>query len=468
MQDVILILNYDNKQAMIIATALRAEGIRCRVVPGDTTAAEVEAAAPRGVILTGGAPLCAFDSRLLCSALPMLALGGSARSLCLQLGGEVAQGVPVQDIADMTLEGDPLFGDGHNGLRCETDALPLTLPETAHAVIHGEDGAVLGFVQNDLPLYGLQLTPEKNNPDWSDILLHFARDLCHCSADWNTERFISEMVEEIRAAAGEDGVAVCAISGGIDSGVSALLGHLALGERMHAFFVDTGFFRRGEKEEVLRIYRDRMGLDVTVLETADSFLTAIEGVTENRQKQHIVSRRLAQILDGQFAGLNATLLLKGTNCADLMMEGAPAGDDRDFLPVKELFKGEIRAVGRALGLPEEAINRQSFPGSGLANRIGGEVTAERLALLRECDAIFREEIETAALQKKLFKYYTVLQPNRDGMVVLRALSASGSTARLPYEVLENVARRVDRLTGGKCRVVYDMTMTNIKENMEWA
>ena len=468
MQDLILILNDDNRQAMIIATALRAEGIRCRVVPGDISAAEVEAAAPGGVILTGGAPLCAFDSRLLCSALPILALGGSARSLCLQLGGEVAQGLPARDIADMILEGDPLFGDGQDGLRCETDVLPLTLPETAHAVIRGEDEAVLGFVHNDLPLYGLQLTPEKNNPDWSDILLRFARDLCGCAADWNTEKFISETVEEIRAAAGEDGIALCAISGGIDSGVSALLGHLALGDRMRAFFVDTGFFRRGEKEEVLRVYRDRMGLDVTVLDEADSFLAAMEGVTENRQKQHIVSRRLAQILDGQFSGLNASLLLKGTNCADLMMENGSAGDERDFLPVKELFKDEIRAVGRALGLPEEAVNRQSFPGSGLANRIGGEVTAEKLALLRECDAIFREEIEAAALQKKLFKYFTVLQPNRDGMVVLRALSASGSPARLPYEVLENVAQRVDKLTGGKCRVVYDMTMTDIKENMEWA
>ena len=316
-------------------------------------------------------------------------------------------------------------------------------------------------------VWGLAAPLERNDPATIQLLNNFCRDVCGCTPWWSERVFIERAQAQIAEAAG-DGEALCALSGGVDSGVTALLGQLALGQRLHCIFIDTGFLREDEADEVMEAYQNQLGMVVRRVDARAEFLLAIKGVTDPGEKERIIRSLLREVLRREAASFpNVKLLLRGTNYADEIDPAdatSPIGGAM-LEPVKELFKDEIRHVGESLGMPAAMTTRQPFPGSGLATRIMASVTAERLDILRTADAIFRKEIELAGLQKRLWQYYASMAvsplPNGGLLVILRAVQASeggaGLPARLPSDLLERVTADITRECPDVQRVFYDCT-----------
>ena len=327
---------------------------------------------------------------------------------------------------------------------------------------------MVGLRVRQRDVYGLAFPLERNDPSTVQLLTNFCCRKCGCTRWWSERAFIEEAKTAIAEAA-DGGDALCALSGGVDSGVCALLGSLALGTRLHCIFVDTGLLREGEAEEVMEAYQLQLGLNVRRIDARAEFMLALQGVTDPGETERIIRSLLRDILRREAKAIpGVTLLLRGTNYAD-----TPSPEDNAALldglrviePVRELFKDEIRHVGESLGLPQSMTSRQPFPGSGLASRIMASVTAERLAILREADAIFRKEIEAAGLHRRLWQYFAALAlsplPGGGVMIILRAVQAveggSGMPARLPSDLLERVTEDILRTCPDVQRVFYDYT-----------
>ena len=485
MRDMVFVLNFDGLSSRSIARKLRAERFFCKIVPGNVSVEEVKSQAPLGLILAGGSTgerlKMDFDPQLLLLGVPVLALGDAAPALLNQLGGKAAPETLSRQVATVTYDDSRLFAQLEPGERLLCGVHPLLLSETLVPCAQTGDTAI-GFRHQELPVFGLQLQIEQNDTDGMQILVNFAQDVCGCTAWWDNDAFVERAVEEIRRIVGE-GTAVCALSGGVDSGVCALLGHMAIGARLKCIFVDTGLLRKNEVQAVLGFYRDTMGLNIRCVDARERFLTAIAGVTGAAQKQEIIARLLEEILEEEVqATSGADVLLHGTNYNDRMQENGAAVFAAGFAsgkavmvePVRELFKDEIRRIAEDLGLPPNIITRQPFPDSGLALRILSDVTNEKLDILREADAIFRDEVEKSGQGKRLWQHFAILSANpADGkmVVLLRAVHASegamAMAARLSYDLLERVVDRILREVPKVSRVVYDLTPSNNYEGIEW-
>ena len=472
MQDYVILVNLDDTTCHALARRLRADGTYCRIMPGTVTADELLQAEPLGVILasgcTGKAAALPQMMDYLQSGLPMLCLGDAALTLCRTLGGEVTTG-EESGIVTVQLDGaDPLFSGIEDGERFLPDLRGMILSADQGKVCATAGDAVIGLHMRQRDVWGLTFPLERNDPTTGQLLGNFCRDVCGCTAWWSERTFIERAKEQIIEAAG-DGEALCALSGGVDSGVSALLGHLALGQRLHCIFIDTGFLREGEADEVMEAYQQQIGLNVRRIDARAEFLLALKGVTDPGEKERIIRSLLREVLRKEAAAFpKVTLLLKGTNYGDI-----PSPEDAGALPVavqviepvKELFKDEIRHVGESLGMPAAITSRQPFPGTGLATRVMAAVTAERLAILRIADAIFRREVESAGLQKRLWQYYAAMAvsplPQGGLIMILRAVQASeggaGLPARLPSDLLERVTADIQRECPDVQRVFYDYT-----------
>ena len=489
MRDMVLILSFDGANGRSVARKLRAERVFCKIVPADIALEEVKNQEPLGIVLAGGSQgslsLPGFHTELLDLGLPVLALGDAAAAVCTLLGGQASDSFLEQAAASVSYQAElSLFEEVAEGERMMTFVRPLTLLEGISAAAWSEE-AVIGYAQEEKKLYGLQFQVEQNDPDGILILANFALKICGCTAWWDSTAFIARAVDEIRRVTG-DGAVLCAISGGVDSGVCAMLGHKAVGARMKCVFVDTGLLRKGESDYVLSFYRDVLGLKVEKVDAADRFLRELSGIEEPQRKKRVISRLLQDILSAE-AGRNpdATVLLQGTNYSD-SPDGMGA-DSRMSMneryrqailvePVKELFKDEIRRVGEELGMPPEIYTRQPFPGAGLALRIMGDVTAQRLTILREADAIFQEEVAASGQGKRLQKHFAVLSDlGEHGMsgiaICLRAVHASESStamaARLPSDLLERISMRILKTLPQVVRVLYDLTPSYNFSGIEW-
>lgn len=471
MQDYVVLINLDDGICHALARRLRAESIYCRIMPAEATADEVLEADARGVILATGCTGHAADVPLMMDylqmGLPMLCLGDAALTLCRTLGGEISE-APSGIVTVAFDHEDALFDDVEDGERYLPECRAMAFSGEQGDVCAAADDAVIGMRVRQRDVWGLAFPLERNDPATVQLLLNFCRDKCGCTQWWTERAFIERAKTAIAEAAGEND-ALCALSGGVDSGVSALLGHLALGQRLHCIFVDTGLLREGEAEEVMTAYQQQIGLNVRRVDARAEFLLALKGVTDPGEKERIVRSLLRDVLRREGEALpGVKLLLRGTNYAD-----TPSPEDTASLPagmqviepVKELFKDEIRHVGESLGLPPAMTSRQPFPGSGLASRIMASVTAERLAILRSADAIFRREIEAAGLHRKLWQYFAALAvsplPGGGLMVILRAVQAaeggSGMPARIPSDLLERVTEEVMQECPDVQRVFYDCT-----------
>ena len=484
--DFVLVLDFGGQQAQSMARKLRAQNYYCEVHSGDISPDTVQRKGPRGLLLAGGSDGVALDPQLLRLGIPALAMGACARAMAQLLGAASEGAVLAGRASQIDFLPCPLF-DGLGASDRFFDRVDaLRLPEGFEPIATTEDGLVPAFADLSANLYGLQFYAESNDPDGAQILANFAGRICGCNAYWSSEFYIAREMEYLRERIGE-GRAIMAISGGVDSTVCAVLMHRAIGERLKCVFVDTGLLRKGEAEKVPQVFREQLGLNPVVVDARARTLEALRGLAGAREKRRAVEEVfLAAMRAEAQAEPGAEFLVAGTNYADLLSgDGDRIPDDgalKRIEPIRMLFKDEVRAIGDALGIPKELLNRQPFPGPGLAVRCAGEVTEERLALLRDADAIFREEIVSAGLDRKLTHYFVVLTDirtlgRRDGgeasgyACALRAVNAPDasnvSVAKLPYDLIERVVQRITTQIPEINHVLYDVTGKPVAM-VEWA
>lgn len=482
MRDMVLVLNLEDASSRAVTRKLRSEGIFCKIVAGDSTLEEIQDQSPLGLILAGGETGALpeeIDERIFHASLPVLALGDAAAVLLRALGGSVGERVLYGAVAPLSYQDHPLMEGLDQGERLVQCGKEMALSPDTRPICRSQE-IILGFAHENLPLFGVQFQVEQNDPEGSMMLRNFALQICGCTTWWDEDAFVARAVEEIRRVVG-DGCAVCAMTGGLDSGVSALLAFRALGSRLKCIFVDTGLLREHEGDEFMAFYRDTLGMDVIRVHAQDRFITALRGIADPREKRRVIGLTMQEVLTEERNRLgDYQALIRGTSFTDIMFgtrDRRPQLSDAVPViePVRELFKDEIRRIGDFLGMPQDIISRQPFPGSGLALRILGEVTADRLRTLRAADAIFRSEIVRANLAKRLWQYFAVLSPmpgeESRSVIVLRAVQASdrapGYAARLPYDLTETVVDRVLRERPEICRVVYDLTPSSSNSGVEW-
>lgn len=507
--ELITVLDFGSQYTQLIARRVRELGVYCEIQPFNTPYEKLAARQLKGIILSGGpssvyeegAPRC--DPRILDLGVPILGICYGLQLQAYFLDGQVRPS-PRREYGYAQLEVTeecPLFA-----------GLPRTLPVW---MSHGDEVCVppqgfqvvartenaIGAVENPArQLYGLQFHPEvAHTPDGRMILKNFLQRICGARGDWTMESFIESAIQHIRQQVG-DGRAVCALSGGVDSTVAATLVDRALGQRLTCLFVDNGLLRKNEFEEVLDLYQRTVHLNVIGVRAADRFLSRLAGVTDPEQKRKIIGATFIDVFQEEAAKLGPVeFLVQGTLYPDVIESTSVKGPSAVIKshhnvgglpekmhlklvePLRELFKDEVRVVGRKLGLPSEIIDRHPFPGPGLAVRVLGEVTPDRLKTLRDADAIVIEEIKRAGLYHDLWQAFAVLLPvssvgvmgderTYENVVALRAMnSQDGMTAdwaRLPYEVLTRISNRIVSEVRGINRVVYDVS-SKPPSTIEW-
>lgn len=474
MNDMILILNYSDEFSMQIARRLRAEQVYAKVLPGSTAAEEVRAMNPRGVILSGEADGCggSFDGGILDLDIPVLAIGHAAHLLLSEMGGASAgEAISGRKVA-IEYEKSLLFTGVADGERYIGSAQTLMLPADVR-VIASAGACTMAFEHESRRQYGVQFELERNDLEGSAMIKNFARDICGCSAWWSVDAALSIAERRLAEAAKAGAAAVCAVSGGVDSTVSALLAHRAFGEKMVAVFVDTGLMRAGEAESICSRF-DALGIPLRCVDRSGEIMENLAHKRSTAEKQAVVTGVLYEEMLRQSAAISGEkALVLGTNYDDFLETGssAPLWERSGMAavePLMELFKEEIRAIAIRLGMDEAFASRKPFPALGLGARILGEITAERLFALRTAEEIFHEEICEAGMERKLYKYFPILAAGENGsgleMILLRAVTLSGNQlmpARLPYDLVERTVQRIMNDCPQIARVFYDQTPTQL-------
>ncbi len=472
MLETILILDCDQALSGLIARTLRSQDFYCELRPPETAAESLRSPNLKGVIIAAenGSKVCGLDSSLLESGLPVLALGAAAVMLCEMLGGKAETLKDEGGNVTLGLAESPLFTGIAGGERILKNLCDLTLPGNARSIATATERCI-GFSLDDR-LFAIQYTIERNDPDSLHLLHNFASRVCGMEPVWDANYIIHSAVEEIREKAG-GGRVLCAVSGGIDSAVSAKLAHMAVGDRLTCLFVDTGLFRKDEPKDVAAAFREIPGINLRFTEAQGVFLKALEGVRSDVEKERIVNSLLKQVFYEQLREFpDVQTIVMGTNYNDTLYGmpipvKPPVQSEREYVtiePVRALFKSEVKRLGERLSMPKSIMERQPFPAAGLASRIMGAVTAKKLSMLREANAFFAEEIIRGGQEKRLWQYYAALGDNPDGrqghVIILRACQAGDGeayAARLPYDLTERVTERILRELPLVKRVVYDLT-----------
>ncbi len=489
--DKILILDFGGTQARSVARKVRSERVFCEVLPYGAPIDAIRQANAKGVILAGGSEqgdeALRCDVRVFELGLPLLALGYSARLMVSEMGGRTLGVLAENRAEEISFGSSSLFEGLGDSDRYFERVDAVELPECFEELAVSPGGLVPAFGCDEKRMYGLQFYPESNDPDGFTILANFAVNICGCAPVWSVESFVEYELSKIRETVG-DGRALIAISGGVDSAVCAALMHRAVGENLTCLYVNTGLMRKGETELVESVFRDQLGMELLCVDATERFLARLKGVTDPQEKRRLIGDELLQVFGDESRKLGSfDFLVQGTIYPDVISsyshEGiysldpkeVSVGDvvfERVVEPLRLLFKDEVRQVGEILGMPRELINRQPFPGPGLAIRCLGEVTQSKLEILREADAIFREEIADAGLDRRIWQYFAVLTDVRSAgvrggerryehAIALRAVSSQDAVSayayRMPYDLLERVVQRITTEVPDVNRVVYDMT-----------
>jgi GMP synthase (glutamine-hydrolysing) len=505
----VLVLDFGSQYTQLIARRLRELSVYSEIVPFDVPLDAIRARAPVGVILSGGprsvldaaAPRC--DQGLLALGVPVLGICYGMQWLTETLGGVVAPAVQREyGHALVTPAGGALFAGLAGDLRVWAShgdyvaAAPPGFTVTATS----SNAPVAAMEDPRRGCYALLFHPEVAHSDrGTDILRNFAFGVCGCTGDWTMASFVEEATARIREQVGE-GRVICGLSGGVDSTIVALLVHRAVGDRLTCLFVDNGLLRLDEAAQVERRFVEKLHLPVVRVEAADLFLGRLRGVTDPERKRKIIGATFIDVFEQEAQALGTfDFLAQGTLYPDVIESVSVAGPSatikshhnvgglpermrfRLVEPVRQLFKDEVRAVGLALGVDEEFIWRQPFPGPGLAVRVLGAVTAERVALLRRADAIVQDEIRRSGWYRRLWQSFAVLLPVQsvgvmgdertyDETIAVRAVeSRDGMTAdwaRLPHDLLAAISSRIVNEVRGINRVVYDIS-SKPPSTIEW-
>ena len=473
MQEPVIVLCKERAASWLIARLLRWRQVYSLCLPFDTPLETLLRHQPKGLILS--APLDepgamdGLDTRIFQTGLPILALGGVAAALCVMNGGQAAPVIHSTIPLPLTLAEHPLFAE-MDSTGCMLRSLAALNPEEGMTALAAAGEDVIGFSLNEKPIFALEYPIERNDPDAGQLLTNFAYAICKCRADWNEDSMIDEAIRTLREGVPADGHVLCAVSGGVDSAVCAKLASMALGDRLRCLFVDTGLFRQNEPQSVISEYQDMLGIQVEYFNARECFMHGLDGLTQADAKETAASALMRQILTDHLKEHPELCgLVMGTNYNDTLYNSESRHIELDasvtiLEPIHTMFKDEVRRLATALGMPPAIANRQSFPSSGLALRIYGTITDERLNLLRAADACLMEEIQEAGLDKKLWQYYATLIQSPDApdmyAVCLRAIQTSqsrGLAARLPFDLLERATDRILAEVPGVSRVVYDLT-----------
>ncbi len=467
MRDVLLVVGAEVPSGRAVALKLRMEHYCCKLISSDASLSQIAEQSAAGIILAGEESEGAMppDPGVMSLGMPVLALGSSARTLLSSLGNKTEKAPFVQAVAPVAYQSTPLFQDVEAGERWIGRAEMYQLPETYQVIADGA-GYPLAFANHEKGHYLLQFQIERNDPDGMAMLLSFADAVCGCTPWWTVDNMIGEAEKSIRQAVGES-EAVCALSGGLDSTVAALLAKRALGGRVRCVFVDTGLLRQGEADESQRRFNVDLRLECARVDASATVFAALAGLTDAGDKWRVIDREIKRaILVKAQETPGAKALIRGTNYVDVLGEGDGVEEAPDGVfacvvePLRELFKEEIKSIGESLQLSPAVLGRQPFPGVGLAARIEGEVTENRLNLLRQADAIFCDLLRDAGLDKRLSRFFVMLsRVNGQDAILLRAMQGAEpamNVARLPYDMLERAVERLRQMNGVQ-RVYYDMT-----------
>ena len=507
--ELILILDFGGQYNQLIARRVRECNVYSEVVPYNISIDKIKEKNPKGIIFTGGPASVYGENSPKCSeeifnlGIPVLGICYGMQLMTHTLGGKVTRADKREyGTTTVNIDNSSLLFKGFentNGfLMSHTDYVEI-LPE-GFRNIGSTDSCPNAAIENtSKKLYGIQFHPEVNNSiNGTLVIKNFLFNICNCSGDWQISSFVDESIKNLKEKIG-DKKALCALSGGVDSSVAAVLLSKAIGKNLTCIFVDHGLLRKNEGDEVENIFRNQFDINLIRVNAKDRFLNKLSGVTDPERKRKIIGEEFIRVFEEEAKKIGTIdFLVQGTIYPDVIESGLGKSsvikshhnvgglpDYVDFKeiiePLRDLFKDEVRKTGLELGIPENLVFRQPFPGPGLAIRIIGDITDDKLSILKEADSIFREEIANAGLHKDINQYFAVLtnlksvgvmgdERTYDYTIALRAVETTdfmtGVWSKIPYEVLEKVSSRIVNEVNHVNRVVYDIT-SKPPATIEW-
>ncbi|TDM20084.1 glutamine-hydrolyzing GMP synthase [Macrococcoides canis] len=506
-QELILVLDFGSQYNQLITRRIREMGVYSELHDHEISIEEIKKMNPKGIILSGG-PNSVYeegsftvDPEIFNLGVPVMGICYGMQLMTKLLGGLVERANEREyGKAVITAETHSLFTklpEEQTVWMSHSDKV-INLPEGFNVIAHSPSCKYAAIENPERNLYGVQFHPEVRHSEYgNDLLRNFIREICKCTGEWTMENFIDIEIEKIREKVGDRKV-ICAMSGGVDSSVVAVLIHKAIGDQLTCIFVDHGLLRKGEGDMVMKQFGEGFNMNIIRVDAKERFMNKLAGVSDPEQKRKIIGNEFVYLFDEEAAKLkDADFLAQGTLYTDIIESGTKTAqtikshhnvgglpEDMQFEliePVNTLFKDEVRALGIELGIPEHLVWRQPFPGPGLGIRVLGEITEEKLEIVRESDAILREVIAEAGLERDIWQYFTVLPDIRsvgvmgdyrtyDYTVGVRAVtSIDGMTsdfARIDWEVLQKVSSRIVNEVDHVNRVVYDIT-SKPPSTIEW-